>query len=131
MQTIYAITHVSKEVEIDSYTEGSIGKRTCTMDEPLNITADTLPALLRAVGDHYGLMIAPAECSVCGLSPDYVTFSRTENAEGDEPSKREMDLWREGECRLWAVDYIFEIERRLVSPAITPEEWASAGVRTE
>ncbi len=114
MGTVYACTHVTKEVSTWHPTEGASFQRTFTMDESCNTTASTLASLIRNIGERYFLdledLFLPGE-------------------DCDVPSKEEEAEWERGELKLYLCDYSFHIEKRIVAP-IDRSEFALAHIKT-
>ena len=128
MSTQYACTYFSKEAEEDQFEHGCVGGRHGVMAEACNIASATLPGLLKALGDHYGLDLddvwPPGEDGTEGR----MAYNRLETDDGDVPDTSEMMAWKRGELRLWLADYDFTIEKRQVSP-IPRAEFDAAGIK--
>ncbi len=130
METVYACTHVTKEVSTWHPTEGASFRRTCTMDESCNTTASTLASLIRNIGERYFLdledLFLPGEEDE---PVDWFDFNRVETNDCDVPSEEEEAEWERGELKLYLCDYSFHIEKRIVAP-IDRSEFALAHIKT-
>jgi hypothetical protein len=124
----YVCYHISKEVCPDDFEHGCTIERDLMMDEKCDITGETLPELMSAIGERYGIEID------CLFVPDpdkaelgYVSFVRTENIDGDEPSIGQITAWKQGMCRLFVADYGFSLTYRTSRP-VTLAEFKASGV---
>lgn len=123
MEKVYACSYVEKDVERDSYEHGCTGDRSCMMAESCNIEADSLPGLIKAIGDRFCLDMddiwLPGEDGV----ENYIGYNRLEDSNGDviESNSRDFDLFKAGKLDAWLADYTFHIEIREVSGVPTAE----------
>jgi hypothetical protein len=122
MKTLYACTHVAKDVEIDNFERGcDPATRACIMAERMNVTSGTLPGLLEAIAERLGLDLDDVWVPEETLT--YIGYNRLENGDGDEPTKEAQRRWKKGKETLYLADYYFAIERRTVEP-VSREEFA-------
>lgn len=125
MTTAYACTYVVKDAEEDHYDGGCDPKtRTCVLSEAANITAHSLPDLLRKLEDRYFLGFDSLFLHEDGS----FGFSRLETNDCEEPNEAELAEWREGTLKLFLCDYYFRIEKRVVSD-VDPKEYVDAGIK--
>ena len=116
MNTVFACTFVEKRAQEDNFANGcDLDTLVVTMQEPVNITAPSLPELLQQIGKTYCLdlddvWIDDNEDGVSGIS-----FNRFELADCDEPDERQIELWKQGKLTLYLVDFDFAIEQRQVA----------------
>jgi len=118
---IYAATFVEKLASRDDYEHGCDTDSVCTLAESIDITADSLTDLLAVISDRYGLDLGYVFLGDDGDSVPYFSTDRLENADGDEPTDREMELWKNGEIDLYLCDYTFMVETREVFPVLVNE----------
>jgi len=100
------VTHMFKEATEDNYESGEIGKAQLLMDERVNALA--------APGD-----IVQALAKTYGLNPDKnswaifdgrIQHQTLETDNSGEASKSEIEAWKRGRLRLWAVTYDFSVK---------------------
>jgi hypothetical protein len=89
-ETIYAATHIDKEVVKDDYHAGEIGRRTCLLHEGINITAPTLKELIEKIEAAYALDIDHVF-----VREDSFSYNRTEDDDGNEADEHDIALWKE------------------------------------
>ncbi len=126
----YFCTYVSKEVRVDNYETGCETERVCTMAKRCDVGADTVPELLKAIGERYGLDVD--DLFIPGDDDDDIThvgFNRNETADGYEPTERELKGFKRGTVKLWLADYTFAVEYRETRP-LRLEEISAAGIKT-
>lgn len=128
MAAVYACTHVLKTISRDHYETGADLKSECTMDDNVVIVADSLPGLIKTIGDRYGLAMDDLFLSDEGDDISSFGFNRLENADWRTPTPREMEAFRNG-TPLWLADYSFLVEAREVRP-IHRREFAHHGIVT-
>lgn len=128
MSTVYACTWADKEVEVDDFQRGCVGNRRGMFADSLNITADTLPALLKAIGDRYFLDLDDV-WYMGDTTLTRIGYSRLETAEAEEPTPAERDAWQKGRKDLFLADYTFLIQKREVN-GISMQEFKDAGIKT-
>lgn len=128
----YTCTYMTKTATLDTYAEGCDPSTTRgIMSESVGVHADSIAALLEAVGDRYGLTID----DVCVYDDDgededgllRIGFCREENGDGNEPSRSEVEAWERGDVTLYLADYDFTVGKLSV---ITREEIEAAGIKT-
>jgi hypothetical protein len=125
-QTVFACTHINKEVSEDHYEQGTGFDCTCTMAEVINVRAASLRELLDKIGKVYCLTIDSVSIEpVAEDEPARLRFSRTEGASGDPPSQAQLARWKDGKLKLWVADYTFMIEVREVRPLLVADVKAS------
>jgi hypothetical protein len=132
---MYACISYSKMVTVDTYNEGCDPDTTTFVNSgQLNInSARTLPDLLTAIGDHFGLSID----DVCLYDDDIddteeslrIGYNRMENADGYAPDAGQLAAWKAGEGKLYLADYDFEITHR-TERAVTRAEFEASGITT-
>lgn len=74
-------------------------------------TAETEAELLKQLMDFVG--VTDKSCvtvNACGEA-GRIDIQRMENADGLEPSDREFEAFKTGDCRLWLCDYSFYAEK--------------------
>jgi hypothetical protein len=129
----YACTHVSKTACIDRYDKGCETQSHCVLDEPCNISAPTFAELLTKIGQRYGITIddafIPDDQEERTAAVDYIGWNRTENADGDEPTERQLAKWKKGEEILYLADWTFHVEVRTIR-ALAVSEIKASGVKT-
>jgi hypothetical protein len=122
---VFACTHIGKRITEDNFLTGTDGTEEYTMDTKVNIVSDTLPGLLRAIGNAYALDIEEISIPPCmDDQPDNITeiqFYRDEDEQNDPPSESYREQWKDGKKRIWYACFELTIERRVISP-ITREE---------
>ena len=128
----FACVHVEKNVQHDDYKRGCSGRFTTILCERVNIVAESLPELFKAIGERYGLDIDDLWIPADEIGPDddttRVGFNRLETDDSSEPDKRELAQWKRGGLKLWLADYEFLIQRRIVA-AISLDEIKAAGLK--
>lgn len=100
-----------KMSEQDDYNEG------CLMETSQNSFIDyqwkarTKEEMIQQLMDFVGVTKEDdaVELDACGQQ-GRIDISRTENAEGFEPSKSQQDAWKRGNEKLWYVTYSFQVE---------------------
>jgi hypothetical protein len=130
MKTVYACTYARKEAEEDRYAGGCVpGTRTCVMAQGCGITADTLPGLLKEIGNYFCLDLDDVWLGDGdGGELSRIGYSRQEDDAGYPPEAVLVEKWREGKCRLYLADYSFAVEKRQVCD-LTRAEFEAAGVK--
>lgn len=126
---MYYATHLSKEVEEYQYEHDCVGQRRCTMSDRIDIGAETLPELLKKLGEAYGLKID--DVFIPGEEEEDIThigFNGLEMGNGDEPSGYYLKRWKEGVTKLYLADYTFSVEYREVR-ALRLSEFTTAGIK--
>lgn len=126
MKLEYACVHVIKDVEEDHFDKGCIGKRSTVMAERVDIVADSLPDLLKAIAERFGLTL-----DYLSIDGNRVSVNRLENASGYAPSASQETRWKAGQLRMYLADYSFIVERRLVDSAIPREDWNSVDIQQD
>lgn len=129
-QVQYAITNITKEVAEDIFEEGESDRRTCLMDEDVNITGKSLAEVIAKLGKIYGLEFAQACIDQQDGLIDRFEVTLLEDADGFEPSPAKLALWRKGKIKLYSANYLFAVEKRVVQP-LTREDFKMSGVRID
>lgn len=124
-KTVYACTWVEKLAEEDDFVHGVSGRPTLILSERCDLAAPTFGTLLEKIKTRFFLeevsdLFLPGDDD--GVS--HIGVSQLETADGNLPSDRERDLWREGKFKLFLCDYTFGVESRQVRP-LTPDEVAA------
>jgi hypothetical protein len=125
MKTVYACVHAMKMAAVDHFETGCETAGTYVMSDAVNITAETLPKLVKTIGDRYGL-----EIDYAFLNPGRFSFNRLENAEGFPPSDSERKQWEQGKLTLYLADYDFSIEKRTICD-VPSAEFDTLGIQIE
>jgi len=124
-KTVYACVHAMKMATVDHFETGCEAAGRYVMSDTVNITAETLPELVKKIGDRYGL-----EVDYAFLNPGRFSFNRLEDAEGYPPSDSERKRWERGKLTLYLADYDFSIEKRTVCD-VPPAEFDTLGIQVE
>jgi hypothetical protein len=109
MHKYYCVTWVEKMCQIDKENEGLSGKHTCTMSEHEDISANTIPELLKKICDTYCY-----DGSYWFIAEDggFVSFNRHEDDDGNAIGFEKMkSRWACGRD-VWLCDYTLNIEYR-------------------
>lgn len=123
-RTVFACTYMEKLTERDSFESGCDPETKKTADtQGLAITAATMPELIKSISRSLCLdcetesWFIPVDDGVVS----FMSFNRLENNDSDKPTAKQDAAWRSGELDLWLADYMFTIEKRIVSP-VSPED---------
>lgn len=103
----YRATHIEKIITKDHKDSGCELESKCVIDERIEIEADTIERLLKAIQECYGYddkyWYIPEEGG-------WVEFNRHENDTADPLTHEEcLKLWEQGK-NVWLCDYSFKVE---------------------
>ena len=100
--------------EEDSYEQGCFGPGNDDSGSD-SFSGDTLDELFESILEFLCMDTTPEamrdtiEINSCG-EPGRVDISRMEDAQGYEATKHDLELWKQGEKRLWYCTYIFGVQ---------------------
>lgn len=126
----YRCTHMTKEVEEDSFERGLEGPRSISDSRGMHIEAETIAQLIHKIKKETALEFSEVFLPVATEPGDSVGIFCTtvmEDADGNVPTPRQMNLWRRGKLKLYACEYIFHIEKVQTLP-IRRTEFTEAGI---
>lgn len=131
-QIEYACTFIQKTAQEDHY-EGGCDPDTlvCTMSEGCDLTAPSLPELIRKLNDHFCLDIDDVFLPIDSDEDEvtYFGYTRLEDVACNEPTPAQLKDWQKGRINLYLCHFTFSIEKRVVSH-ITAKEFVEAGIKT-
>lgn len=104
---MYAISGFHKLTEQDSFTDGCIGNGSdCFIDYAIKDAA--IDGLKAKIADFIGCQVDDLALDACDEA-GRIDAGRTENANGDEASEREIEAWRKGELVLYYAVYSCDV----------------------
>jgi hypothetical protein len=119
---VFRCTHVSKQIEKTSFSDGPIGEYDEPIDQPCAIDAATLGELIEKLGERYNLYID--EVFVNKAVPSVFEFHRLENWKFLQPTGNQMQQFESGAIDLWQSYWQFKI--RVVDTRLLDENsWAT------
>ncbi len=123
--TIFACTHISKEVSEDHFENGCAIQRTLVIDQSASFVSDSLKGLFHEISKAFCLKF---DSLFVRDANDLITvgWNRVENGDGDAPSPSEVEQWKTGKLTMYLADWTFWIESREVR-TITLDELKSTG----
>ena len=87
------------------------------MADNVDITSAMLAGLIEAIGNRFGFDLddlwLPEQELTC------VGYNRHENEAGEEPTKKQKQLWKRGKEKLYLADYFFTVEKRRIEPIVS------------
>lgn len=105
----YVATWIDKIADVDTK-DGCSGQGRCVLAEQINVDADTLPGLLKKLGERYGYddpyWFAPDE-------GQYISFNRYEDIDANELTPDQHKDYLEKGKPVYLCDYTFGIEYQL------------------
>jgi chaperonin cofactor prefoldin len=128
---------IGKDVTEDNYDEGEEpGTSRAVFYETVNKEFSSSKELFDYLQRNYGLKADPKR--YYAFEQGRLTYSQTEDNEGDEPSSSEMEYFKAGKINLWSADYDIYVSYSVIKP--TPikkmvewgaEEYARGGSISE
>ena len=105
---MFEISGFHKIAELDNFEEGCIeGINDSYFD--MHISAQDVPALVKQIISFIGAeddSVSLDSCEEVGR----IDIQKTENAEGNDPTARELSDWKAGRINLYAVTYTCYVE---------------------
>lgn len=108
--TQYQIHGLLKFAEEDIYDEGCQPETASTFQVDVDFRGDTPQEVIQKVADFLGVDQDGIERNACD-EPGRVDFSLMEDAEGTTASQAQIESWKKGKTRLWAVTYTAHVEK--------------------
>lgn len=109
MKTTYETNSWTKLAEEDNFAQGCFGTHTFNHGRD-RFSADTVDELVATLGRFFGVPIEHTDLDACE-EDGRIDFQRMENRDGEEPTKAEIERWKQGQDRMWAVTYTVYVER--------------------
>lgn len=106
----YQINGLLKLAEVDNYEEGCDPKSTQMIEVDLTFTDSTVEGVIRKCAEFLGVDNDGIEKNACD-EDGRVDFQLMETEESYQPSKSQIEQWKRGTLRLWAVTYTGMVER--------------------
>ena len=104
----FVARNVSKFAEEDDWKQGCIGKsQEYYLD--VHFSGKSADEVIGKIASFLGQDAKDAEKNVCD-EPGRVEFGITENDDGNEMSKSEIERWKKGEIKAWYAVYTAYIE---------------------
>lgn len=118
---MFEVTGFTKFAEEDVYSQGCLpNTASFSGDKTMRFQASTLDDLIKALMEFCGVdhrdSVQLDACDEDGR----IDVQLLETGEGYAASQSDIEAWRNGERRLWSVDYTFrveQVERRIVALA--------------
>lgn len=107
-ECIYVVHCYEKGATVDDYQKGALLDTESYFAMDITVRDASLSKALEEMANMLGMDFKPEDADICD---GRVTLSRTENAEGYEPTERELESWRAGHTRMWIADYSCWIEK--------------------
>jgi hypothetical protein len=105
------VRHLLKLVEEDIFNEGCIPETAQHMDVDFDRTYENQDELIEDICNFLGIENDKENYLLNSCDEEgRIDFQLMENAEGYPASSRELALWKEGKCRLWAATYSAYVE---------------------
>ena len=117
---MFEVNGWTKHAEEDTYENGCIGKSSFSDDRFMRFTGHTVNDLISALMEFTGVNDRDAVLLDACDEEGRIDIQLLETAEGYAASHSDIEKWRNGELRLWLVDYTFrveQVERRRVALA--------------
>lgn len=100
-----------KFVEEDNFQEGCDPKTAQSYMVDFSGKYESQEALIKGICDFLGIDDNPENYQINSCDEiGRIDFSVMENEEGYQASQRELNLFKEGKCRLWYAVYIAKVE---------------------
>lgn len=109
MKTTYETNSWTKLAQEDSFEHGCFGPHTCDYGQD-RFSADTVDGLVVRLTAFFGVPAEHTDLDACE-EDGRIDFQRMENRDGEEPTKAEIERWKQGKDRMWAVTYTVYVER--------------------
>lgn len=108
---MYLVRGFNKTAQVDDFEHGCIGDENhYDTGSSHNWTSDTVDGVVKELMDFLCIEDKDAvELDACD-EIGRIDIQRTENAEGYEPSKSEIEEWKKGKLKMWLCDYTFHLE---------------------
>jgi hypothetical protein len=128
--TVYACTYMDKTATEDNFETGCDPSSCITVtNQRCSLRSINLSDLLLNISTHFGIDIDNVFISEDDDNNiTLIGYNRLENSQGDEPTDREIKLWKEGKQNLFLCDYTFSIEKRIIIP-ITIKDFEDEGIK--
>ena len=117
---MFEVNGWTKYAEEDVFAEGCVGRGASFGDNNMRFQGSTLQDLIKSLMEFTG--VDHEDCVVLDACDEEgrIDIQLFETAEGNAASYSDIEKWRDGELRLWLVDYTFrveQVERRRVALA--------------
>jgi hypothetical protein len=129
----YFLEAVGKDIEEDDFNDGvDPSTRQQNLYDSINKQFGTINELCEYLSKTYGLSEDIKKYTA--FDDGRLTYSRTENDNGDEPSKSEMNRWKTGKLKLWAASFDIYVSYSTITPvpvadlaSLGAEQYAAGG----
>lgn len=111
-KTMLEVNGCLKMTEQDDYQEGCLPETGNSVWIDYHWKADTKDDIIRQLMEFVGVNEGDdaVELDACG-EQGRIDISQTENADGNDPSPTQYDLWKKGQEKLWYCTYSFKVEK--------------------
>lgn len=106
---ILKCNHVNKISEEDRFNEGCIGEIQDHSYEH-QISGKTLDSIKQEIINHLGCDLSDLTVNPCEDEPNRIDAEFLENKQGMKATEHEIELWSQGQIRLWLCTYSFCFE---------------------
>ena len=106
----FVVEAVEKFITEDDYNEGEIGT---TYRMSIDSVTEKGAKLKECVEKAFGQFGLDFNVDDLFIEQCYIRTGRMENDNAEEPSKDELELWKQGKQRLWNADYEFKVSMRM------------------
>lgn len=115
MNAHFETTGFSRFAQLDDFEQGCIGRESDSYVDH-KITAKTVQEMREKIVNVVGGTLDDQEIDACE-EPGRIDVGRMENSDGLEPSQKQLEAWRNGQCKLWYVVYSFRVDSVTRQPA--------------